>query len=214
MKIRLRTVAELVVNLALPWVAYTLTEPHYGKFYALIASSVPPILWSLGELIWHRRVDALSMFVLGGIGLSIVAMALGGDERLLLVRESLLTGLIGLAFLVSLLFPKPLVYFLARATVMRQDSENGSEDFQDWWQEPASRSCIRGITAVWGLGFSGEAVIKTWLAWNWEPDRFLAIAPAMGYAVAGAMGLWTFWYVRRLGRQGEPESSKPSVDSE
>lgn len=213
MKIRFRTLAELTVNLALPWVAYTLAKPHYGEFGALIASSIPPLLWSLFELAWHRRIDALSLFVLGGIGLSLLAMALGGDARLLLVRESILSGLIGVAFLVSLLFPRPLVYYLARATVMRQDAEQGAADFQDWWQEAIARQTIRGITAVWGLGLTAEAVLRTWLAWHWDPERFLAIAPTLGYVIAGGMGLWTFWFVRRLSRMDE-STPKASVDSE
>jgi hypothetical protein len=211
--IRLRTAAEIGVNLILPWLAYTLAEPHYGEFGALIASSIPPLLWSLAELALHRRVDALSMFVLGGIVLSLLAMALGGDARLLLVRESLISGLIGLCFVISLLFKRPLVYFLARATVVRQDAENGANDFNAWWEEPVARHTIRSITAVWGLGLSAEAILKTWLAWHWEPQRFLAIAPTLGYLIAGAMGLWTFWFVRRLKNTPPPENSA-SADSE
>ena len=216
MKQRLRLAAELAVNLFLPWLAYTLAEPRYGEFGALVASSIPPLLWSLVELAWHRRVDALSMLVLGGIGLSVVAMLLGGDARLLLVRESLISGLIGLAFLVSLLFPRPLVFYLARATVTRQDAEQGAADFHDWWQDAAAKRAIRFITLVWGLGLTGEAALRTWLAWHWETERVVAIAPTLGYVFAGAMGLWTFWFVRRLGKETDSATPNPpaSADSE
>ncbi|XLM21574.1 hypothetical protein MKD33_05940, partial [Chromobacterium piscinae] len=60
---------------------------------------------------------ALSMMVLLGIALSLLAMLLGGGEKMLLLRESLLSGLFGVAFLLSLLLPRPLVFYLARATI-------------------------------------------------------------------------------------------------
>jgi hypothetical protein len=195
---KIRLAAELAVNLFLPWLAYTLAVPRYGEFGALIASSIPPLLWSLVELVWHRRIDALSMLILGGILLSVIAMALGGDARLLLVRESLISGLIGLAFLLSLFFKYPLIYFLARATVVRQDLEHGAADFHDWWQNAASKRLLSAITIVWGVGLSGEAILRIWLAWHWTPEHFLAVAPTLGYAIAGAISLWTFLHIKRF----------------
>ena len=213
MKKHLRLAVELAVNLFLPWLAYTLTEPHYGEFGALVASSIPPLLWSLVELAWHRRLDALSMLVLGGIGLSLLAMALDGDTRLLLIRESLISGLIGLAFLLSLPFKRPLVFYLARATMVRQDKQHGANDFHDWFEEPTAQRAIRGITAVWGIGLSSEALLRTWMAFHWPTERVVAIAPTLGYAVAGTIGLWTFWFVRRLKTQ-DSNTPNASADSE
>ncbi|MDP5239535.1 VC0807 family protein [Uliginosibacterium sp. 31-16] len=212
-KQHLRIAAELAVNLCLPWLSYTLAEPHYGEFGALLISSIPPLLWSLGELAWHRRIDALSMLVLAGIVLSALAMALGGDARLLLVRESLISGLIGLVFLISLLFKRPLVYFLARATVTRQNAENGATGFHTWWQNPPAQRAIRGITGVWGLGLTFEATLRIWLAFHWPTERVLAIAPALGYLITGGLGLWTFWRVRSL-KNRRTDASPPSVNSE
>jgi hypothetical protein len=194
-----RFIAELVVNLFLPWLCYRFAEPRWGEFAALVVSSVPPLLWSLGELAWHRRIDALSVLVLGGIALSVAAMAAGGSPKLLLVRESLLSGLIGVLFLASLLSPKPLIYHLARATVLREDAER-AEAFEEWWAEPSARRAVRTMTFVWGLGLTGEAALRSWLAWEWPPERFLAVAPTMGYVVLGLMFAWTFWYRRRLHR--------------
>jgi hypothetical protein len=52
-------------------------------------------LWSGIELLRFRRIDALSLLVLAGILLSLLAMLLGGSPRVLLMRESLLSGLFG-----------------------------------------------------------------------------------------------------------------------
>lgn len=189
---------ELAANLFLPWLAYRLVEPTYGEFAALVASSVPPLLWSLGELIIHRRIDALSLIVLAGIVLSLFGMALGGDARLLLVRESLVSGLIGLAFLISLLLGRPLVFFLARATMLRQNGPEGASRFLDWSESTIARKGLAIMTLVWGLGLTTEAAMRTWLALSWTPEKFLAIAPPLGYAFTALLAGWTFWYTRKL----------------
>lgn len=195
---------DLLVNVALPWLVYRLAEPAYGEYRALLASSVPPILWSLGEFAWHRRLDALSLIVLAGIALSLAATLLGGDARLLLVRESMISGLIGVAFLGSLASAKPLVYFLARATLAREGDER-ADAFDEWWQEGRAQRTIRVMTLGWGSGLLAEATLRTWLAWHWPPERVLAIAPFVSYGVMGALFLWTVWYRRQMAKGAQAD---------
>jgi len=146
MKIRAGHVAELGVNLVLPWLAYRLALPHWGELGALYASAVPPVAWSLAEFARTRRVDALSILVVLGIAMSIVLMALGGSPRLLLMRESMASGAIGVVFLLSLAMRRPLTFYLARATVARE-AEGGAERFEALWSErPLLRRSIRLMT--------------------------------------------------------------------
>jgi len=202
MKIRAGAVVELVVNLLLPWLAYRLALPHWGELGALYASAVPPVVWSLVEFARTRRVDALSILVLLGIVLSIVLMALGGSPRLLLMRESMASGAIGVVFLVSLVLRRPLTFYLARATVARKE-EGGAERFEALWNErPALRRSVRLMTAVWGLGLAGENALRAWLAWHWPVERFLVVSPFIGYAIYGALTVWTLIYRRKLQRRG------------
>jgi len=202
MKLRPAFVAELAVNLLLPWVAYRLALPHWGEGGGLIASAVPPALWSVIGLVRFRRLDALSATVLLGIALSLGAMALGGGTRVLLMRESLASGVIGVAFLLSLLRKRPLVFYLARATVARETSE-GVARFELLWQErPEFASAMRVLTAVWGVGLVGETAVRGWLAMTWPIERFLVVSPLMGYGLFGALMAWTLWYRTRIRRIG------------
>lgn len=200
---RIRLLIEIGVNFGLPWLAYTLAEPRYGELPALIASSLPLTIWSIGELIAHRRIDALSMIVLAGIALSAFGMALGGDARLLLIRESLVSGVIGFAFLVSVFARRPLVFYLARATVRRQSAEESIERFKQWSEAPHARHGLKIMTLVWGAGLTLETGLRTWAAFVWPPARFLAIMPPASYAIAGLLGCWTFWYVRQLKKKSQ-----------
>jgi len=200
MKLRPAFVAELAVNLLLPWAAYRLALPHWGDGGGLIASAVPPAAWSIVGLVRFRRLDALSATVLLGIALSLGALAFGGGPRVLLMRESLASGVIGVAFLLSLLAKRPLVFYLARATVARETAE-GVARFELLWRErPEFASAMRVLTAVWGVGLVGETALRGWLATTWPIERFLVVSPLLGYGLFGALMAWTLWYRTRIRR--------------
>ena len=110
---------ELVVNFAAPWAVYNACAPKLGEVGALMASSGPPILWSLITFIRSRRIDAISAMVIAGIVLSLLAYVGANDAKLLQLREKMVTGLIGVAFIGSAAVGKPLIYWLARAGVER-----------------------------------------------------------------------------------------------
>ncbi|MDB5802037.1 MAG: hypothetical protein JWL63_2976 [Rhodocyclales bacterium] len=208
-KKNLHLALDLTFNLVLPWLAYKLAEPHWGEFGGLLCSALPPLLWSCAELIRHRRLDALSMMILAGIGLSLFALSLGGNPRLLLVRESLISGLIGIAFLVSAPFSRPLVFHLARAMAKRQSTDEAGSDFDEWWQLQVSQRMLRGITWGWGFGLTAEALLRGWLAWHWSSERFLMLSPFVSYGLIGLLLLWTLWYRKRFDVCDTEAASKP-----
>ncbi|KMN35424.1 membrane protein [Chromobacterium sp. LK1] len=199
---RAKLILEIIINFLLPWLCYRYGEPRWGEAGALMFSALPPILWSMAELLRFRRVDALSLLVLLGIALSLLAMLLGGDARLLLLRESLVTGLIGCAFLASLLIGRPLVFYLARATLARESAQ-GRERFERLWGLDGFRGAIRQMTLWWGLGLSLEAGARVYMAWIWKVERVLLVAPFISYGVMGALCLMTLLYRRRMRRAAE-----------
>lgn len=196
---RWRLGLELLVNLALPWLVYSWAKP-WGELTALIACAIPPLVWSVGELILTRRLDALSLFVLGGIVLSMIAMLLGGSPRMLLVRESLISGMVGLLFLGTAWLKKPLLYHIARASLARQQEDGASAFENTLAREPQVLHSLRVMSLVWGGALVGEALLRSYLAWHWTPSQFLAISPFVSYGIIGLMVLWTFWYRQRLKR--------------
>lgn len=197
---RSRLLLELVVNFLLPWLCYRWGKPHWGEMGGLLLSAVPPLLWSGWELWRDRRVDALSMMVLLGIALSLAAMALGGSEKMLLLRESLLSGLFGVAFLLSLLLPRPLVFYLARATIERRHEE-GRARCEQLWQQAQFRRGMRAMTALWGCGLVLEMLLRSWLAWHWPVERSILVLPWISYAVYGGLMAVTWFMRRRMGNR-------------
>ncbi len=193
---------EIGVNFAAPFIVYTLTKQPLGDVGALIASSAPPILWSIVEFVRQRRVDAVSMLVLAGIGLSLLAFIGGGGPRFLQLREKLVTALIGLVFLGSAAIGRPLIYYLARARLNRQ-SASEAQSFEAFRDDALFRRTMMIMTLVWGFGLVAEASVAGVLVFKLSISEYLLVSPIVGYSAAGALTLWTIWYARRQRRAGE-----------
>lgn len=192
---------DLAVNIVLPLILYSACVARWGELGALLASSLPPVVWSVAELARHRRVDALSMFVLGGIALSILAFFGGGSARMLQLREKLVTAVIGIAFLVSALIGRPLIYELARAG-MRRNGAAGLDAFEGLRERKPFRRTMTIMTVVWGIGLIVDVLIGAALIFTMSIRAYLVVGPLLGYAVTGGLSLWTFWYARRKQREG------------
>jgi hypothetical protein len=190
------------VNFILPYLVYSYAEAPLGQVRALLASSAPPILWSLIEFARHRRLDALSVLVLSGIALSLIAMIGGGGARLLQLREKLVTAVIGLAFVGSVLIGKPLVYELARAS-MRRKSEDEALQFEALQIHAGFRRTMMVLTLVWGFGLLADVALSVALMFAVSIREYLLINPILGYGTVGALSLWSFLYGQRAKKRGE-----------
>jgi hypothetical protein len=193
---------EIAVNFALPLLIYDLGKPHLGEVRALMASSAPPIVWSLVEFARKRRVDALSLIVLAGIALSLLAFLGGGSAKFLQLREKLVTGIIGLGFLVSVAVRRPLIYELARASIRRQDPSQLA-DFEARRDDVRFKRVMTFMTLVWGFGLIADTAVGCALVMLLSVHDYLIVGPIEGYAFFGALMLWNVWYARRARRLGE-----------
>jgi hypothetical protein len=133
----------------------------------------------------------------------------GGSTRVLLVRESLVSGLIGLVFLLSLLRERPIIYYLARATIARQQADGVSRFERVWNERPLLRANLRMMTATWGAALTAETLLRCWLAWHWPVERSLVVLPIVSYTVYGVLMGWTLWMQKHM-RNRERMGASPS----
>lgn len=197
-----RFAREALVNFVLPYLIYSLAQPRFGDANALIASSAPLILWSIVEFARHRRIDALSMIVLLGLALSLVAVLGGGSVRFLQLRERLVTVFIGLVFLGSAAIGRPLMYELVRAFLAR------TNDPELRRVETLRNNSFFGrgmtiMTVVWGVGLLTDAAVSIALVYVLSIRTYLVVNSIMGYATIGSLTLWNIWFGRRMRRKGE-----------
>jgi hypothetical protein len=199
-----RFALELLVNAVLPFVIYMLADPRLGDVGALIASAVPPILWSGLEFARRRRVDALSLLVLAGIAFSLLALFGGGGAKFLQLRENLVTGAIGLIFLGSAIIRRPLIFYLARATMLRTSPSEAAELERIQGYARFKRTMMV-MTLVWAFGLMARTAAACVLVFSVAIPTYLIFSPILGYASMGALGYWTFWYARLQRKLGAAE---------
>jgi len=203
----LQIAPEIIANFVAPYLVYELLHTHYGDTFSLIASAIPPLIWSGYELIKTRRLDAISILVVAGILFTVIATAFGGSARLIQIRDALVTGVIGLMFLGSLALEKPMIFYLARATQARH-TEAGATKFETLWLRPGVPGVFRLMTAVWGIGLVLQTALMCWLAWIWPIGRYLLLSPFITYAIFGVMMAWSLWYGNHRKTLGDMHAAK------
>lgn len=199
------TALELCVNVGLPYLVYVATQARIGQVHALLAASVPPIVWSAIEFARKRRVDAVSLLVVAGILLSLLAFFGGGSARFLQLRENLVTGIIGLAFLVSAGIGRPLIYQLAVAQMSRGSGAEANAEankLKSLRDKPQFRRTMMVMTLVWGFGLIFQTLVACVLVFEMSIARYLLVSPIVGYGIIGGLMLWTFWYGNRMKKRG------------
>ena len=191
-----KAAAEALANFILPFLIYSYLKGSLGDVRALMAASAPPLLWSVWEFIRLRKVDALSVIVLAGIVLSLLAFAGGGGVKALQLRENLVAGLVGLAFLGSAAIGKPLIYILARAATRRQSAEKAAF-IEALGEDARFRRTMMTATLVWGFGLTAICAECCALVYAVSIKLYLLINGPISYGAMGLLTLWTYWYVRR-----------------
>ena len=97
----------LLVNGVAPFVVYTLLHTHISQLHALMVTALVPLADGVVGLVRQRRINAFGALVFLSLVLSSLLVLVGGSPRLILVRESALSGVFGVLMLLSLFWPQP-----------------------------------------------------------------------------------------------------------
>ncbi|MED1467774.1 VC0807 family protein [Bacillus salipaludis] len=192
-KLILSIAFSIVINGVIPVLVYNLLLGHFSSFVSLLLATLIPLGDNLYHLVKFRKADAFGLFMLTGFLLSLAAFVLGGNERLILLRESMVTGLLGLIFIGSLFFAKPLIYhFAIRFSASNKGEKKGQ--FTKNWEIPYFRFVLRVMTAIWGIALLGEAAVKIVLVYELSISSFLAVSQIIFYCFIGVAILFTIIY--------------------
>lgn len=187
--------AELLANIILPWLIYVQTQPEIGRVHALMTSSLPPIAWSVIQLIRKRRVDALSMLVLGGIALSLLAFLGGGSFRMLELREHLVAAIVGLVFVGSVAVKRPLLEVVLRSMAAGKPQAE-VERLQNRLND---RRWLMLMTLAIGALLLIQTSAAVILVFTLPVREFLVVSPLLNYLLI-ALFLGTALYARHRAR--------------
>ncbi|WP_433435001.1 VC0807 family protein [Nonomuraea sp. CA-141351] len=143
-----------------------------------------------------RRFDGLAALVAAGFGVAIVLAALTGDPRLVLAKESIVSGLLGLLLLGSCLVGRPLMYALMRR-LNAEDHDKLDEWDRLWQVRPEFRRVFTTITLVWGAGALAEALVRLPLIYSIPLDVMTGVSTALQLGTIVVLMAWTLLYRKR-----------------
>src|SRR5919204_6216534 len=189
-------VPSLLINGVAPFLVYTLVHTHLSQLHALMLTALVLLADGVVGLVRQRRINAFGALVFLSLVLSSLLVLVGGSPRLILVRESALSGVFGVLMLLSLFWPQPLVYYLARHFVAPGTSARW-HTFQRAATSPRFRSFLRLLTVIWGLVTVLDAGLNTYLAFHLPVATFLAVTPVARYSMMGCTFVWTLAHAHR-----------------
>lgn len=189
---------DIVLNATIPVACYFLAKWFISpsELTALICATIFPLLKSIYGFSRRRELNPISGLVLLGIAASILAISLGGNPRILLIRESFFTGALGVACLVSLTFPRPIMFYFARYFMTGNDLQK-RQAFNMRWNNSIFRRTHRFVTAVWGIVYVSEFAVRTALVYSVSVPVVLVISPFMNLVTIATI-IWSFWYAKRV----------------
>lgn len=180
----------LVLNIVAPFATYEIVTGRGGSELAGLAiGSIFPVL-GLAIAATRRRLDWIGAISLIAIAGSLAAALLLASPRLLLLKESITTGTVGLAFLASLAAPRPLIFVLA-GQMNAADAQARARLAQRWSTSPVVRRRIRRLTVLWGAALVAEAGTRALLSYFVTPATLMVLSPLLAAAVFGGLALWT-----------------------
>lgn len=188
----------ILVNGVLVYLIYTLLKSYTSAsdLVALLVSSVPALLSEIVTIVRQRQLDVLGIIVLVFLAISAVVSFIGGDPKLLLIRESFLTAALAVACVVSLLFPRPLMFYIIRYFATGNDPAKALA-FNSRWQYPEFRRYIRITTLFWGIIYLIEFPMRVFMVYHLSIQQYLAIGPIVFYGLTFVVIGFTIAYGRR-----------------
>ncbi|HEV2440296.1 MAG TPA: VC0807 family protein [bacterium] len=195
----------LVLDIACPYVAYHFLRqqvPRMSPSLALLLSGVFPVLNNVRSLVRGRTLDIIGVVILVGIVVGAASAFVTGDPKLLLIRESFVTGALAVVCLASLVWPRPLLFFIGRDFSAGHDPARVAE-FNAMWERPGAQRVFRVMTVVWGLGWLAEFALKIVLVLVLTIPQVLVVGPIESNGITIALILWTIRYANESRRRGE-----------
>ncbi|HEY3650952.1 MAG TPA: VC0807 family protein [Streptosporangiaceae bacterium] len=191
-------VAGLACDVGLPLLGYyTLHGFGASDRAALLTAAAAAgarLLWVAART---RHITWFASVMLAVFGVGAALTFTGGDARVLLLKDSATTAMIGAVFLVSLLSGRPLTLSAAQTWRPRQ-AQRLAELYNG---EPAVRRAFRVSALGWGIGLLGEAVLRVPLVFLLPVDVVVGLSTAMMIAAMAGLAVWNAAYITAAARR-------------
>jgi hypothetical protein len=144
-----------------------------------------------------RHITWFAAVMLAVFGAGTALAFAGGDPRVLLLKDSATTAMIGAVFLTSLLSERPLTLSAAQTWKPAQ-AQRLAELYRS---EPAARRAFRVSALGWGAGLLGEAALRAPLVYLLPVDLMMGLSTAMMIIAMAGLAIWNAAHITRAARR-------------
>jgi intracellular septation protein A len=195
-------------------VFFVLTRYGVSTLLALVAGGLFPAVNAARSWVTSHKIQPLGVIVLSFIALGTAASLISNSVFFTQVKESFLTASFGLLCLASLIATRrPLMFYILRQFLAGNDPAK-LKWCDESWERPSARTAYRFVTAVWGIAYLLEAVLRIAFAWFLTPAQVVVISPVMAFGVTIVLIAWTRRYMtglreRRMRMEAELRQASP-----
>ena len=165
-----------------------------SDWVALLASTLVAGVRIVWGAVRQRTLNpfATVMLLVFGIGLALTFVS--GDPRFLLVKESFVTGAVGLTFLVTALRGRRPLTLAAQQSWTPAEADALGEEYRT---DPDVRRAHRFVSTAWGVVLVVEAALRVPLVYLMSPSVMVGVSTAMAVVAFGGLSFWTIRYSSR-----------------
>ncbi|WP_157224377.1 VC0807 family protein [Nocardia paucivorans] len=189
-------VPSLVLNGAVPLLVYLLARPHLGSdVVALAIAMAVPVFCTIASFARRRKPDVIGIIAVAAFGIALCAVLLsGGDPFVLELQEAVVTGPIGLVFLISVALRRPALLAIVR--LLKRPSPGAV----DVVTEQRRHHVFTVLTTIMGVTFVVHALALTVLALLLSSAQVLVLSRPVGLTIIGLGFVILLWYRGRMPR--------------
>ena len=167
------------------------------------------------RIVWvavrERSLNLFATVMLVVFGIGVLLALVSGDARFLLLKNSIVTGAVGLVFLATVLWGGP----LSLAASQSFQPERREQLRHEYDTDPLVRHGHRLSSTVWGVVLLVEALVRVPLVYTLPVSVMVGVGEAMSIAAFAGLISWNLWYVRRVtAREAAARAVAPSAEPE
>lgn len=196
-KALLDSLKPLLVDVALPLASYyALKAAGLSTFAALAWSSVVPAVRTVWGAVRERRLNGLAALMVSVNAVSLLLGLVAGDPRLMLLKDSGVSSIVGLTFLVTAVRGRPMLSAGLRPWLTRGEAAKSAAWERLSAGSPEFRRAETRFSAVWGGALLAECAVRAVGAYTvpvetmvWAGTVLMIGTMVVAFLVSGRFGV-------------------------
>ncbi|KAJ3101782.1 hypothetical protein HDU97_001066 [Phlyctochytrium planicorne] len=190
--IRRAVFSVIVANVGLPILIYAIFSNFTSSVIALSLSAIPPTVEAFLMILKKRKLDVIATIVVFSIVLSILVSLAADDARILLVKDSITTVVLGLGFLLSIVCLKEDLIWRCNRQLSDEDDALVQAELDAQWDQPSTRITSHILSLIWGAGLITEAVVRTVMIYSLPIHVMAYLSPLLMALFLVFLSAWSF----------------------